>query len=156
MPQLDRRTFLRGSAAAAGAAVLGGPFQGFVARAANAAAIGVSESEAAVVVSRGLLENLGRDETQAVVGHLIGCIANGDLRILAGLNAVFQSVGRNGWLRSRRNCGSVSRSGVATASASSAPLAQIRPRLAGASATPRMRRGVPAAPSTRSRHPTPQ
>jgi secreted PhoX family phosphatase len=37
MPQLDRRTFLRGSAAAAGAAVLGGPFQGFVARAANAA-----------------------------------------------------------------------------------------------------------------------
>ena len=46
-----------------------------------------------MVVSRGLLENLGRDETQAVVGHLIGCIANGDLRILAGLNAVFQSVG---------------------------------------------------------------
>ena len=37
MRQIDRRTFLRGSAAAAGAAVLGGgPFQGFVARAANA------------------------------------------------------------------------------------------------------------------------
>ena len=38
MPQLDRRTFLRGSAATAGAVMLGGPFQGFVARAANAAA----------------------------------------------------------------------------------------------------------------------
>jgi len=38
MRQLDRRTFLRGSAATAGAAVLGGPFQGFVARAALAAA----------------------------------------------------------------------------------------------------------------------
>ena len=37
MPQLDRRTFLRGSAATAGAVMLGGPFQGFVARAANAA-----------------------------------------------------------------------------------------------------------------------
>ncbi|HEY7698333.1 MAG TPA: M48 family metalloprotease, partial [Vicinamibacteria bacterium] len=61
--------------------------------AANAAAIGVSESEAALVVSRGLLESLPRDETQAVVGHLIGCVANGDLRTLAGLNAVFQSVG---------------------------------------------------------------
>ena len=36
MTQIDRRTFLRGSAAAAGALVLGGPFQGFAARAANA------------------------------------------------------------------------------------------------------------------------
>jgi uncharacterized protein len=36
MTRIDRRTFLRGSAAA-GATVLGGPFQGFVARAANAA-----------------------------------------------------------------------------------------------------------------------
>jgi secreted PhoX family phosphatase len=36
MSQIDRRTFLRGSAAAAGAVALGGPFQGFVARAANA------------------------------------------------------------------------------------------------------------------------
>jgi uncharacterized protein len=36
MRQIDRRTFLRGSAATAGAVVLGGPFQGFAARAANA------------------------------------------------------------------------------------------------------------------------
>jgi Zn-dependent protease with chaperone function len=60
---------------------------------ANAAAIGVSENEASVVVSRGLLTGLDRDETQAVVAHLIGSVANGDLRILASLNAVFQSMG---------------------------------------------------------------
>jgi secreted PhoX family phosphatase len=37
MRQIDRRTFLRGSAATAGAVILGGPFQGFAARAASAA-----------------------------------------------------------------------------------------------------------------------
>jgi len=37
MAALDRRTFLRGAAVAAGGAVLGGPFQGFVARSAAAA-----------------------------------------------------------------------------------------------------------------------
>ncbi len=63
------------------------------AEAPNAAAVGVSETDAAVVVSRGLLAGLGRDEIQAVVGHLIGSVANGDLRILASLNAVFQSMG---------------------------------------------------------------
>ena len=39
----------------------------------------MSENEAAVVVSRGLLDELRRDETQAVVGHLISSVANGDL-----------------------------------------------------------------------------
>ena len=39
MPQIDRRTFLRGSAATAGAMMLGGPFQGSAARAANAATL---------------------------------------------------------------------------------------------------------------------
>jgi secreted PhoX family phosphatase len=37
MQQVDRRAFLRGTVVTAGAAVLGGPFQGFVARAASAA-----------------------------------------------------------------------------------------------------------------------
>ena len=36
MVSVDRRTFLRGAAVAAGGAVLGGPFQGFVARSAAA------------------------------------------------------------------------------------------------------------------------
>src|SRR5918996_1876091 len=39
MRQIDRRTFLRGSAATAGAVLLGGPFQGFAARAAKAASL---------------------------------------------------------------------------------------------------------------------
>jgi Zn-dependent protease with chaperone function len=60
---------------------------------ANAGVLGVSENEAAVVGSRGLLTGLGRDETQAVAAHLIGSVANGDLRILASLNALFQSMG---------------------------------------------------------------
>ncbi|MGH9335322.1 MAG: M48 family metalloprotease, partial [Vicinamibacteria bacterium] len=59
----------------------------------NAAAVGSSEKEAIVVVSRGVLGKLDRDETQAVVGHLIGSIGSGDLRILGGLNAVFQCAG---------------------------------------------------------------
>jgi hypothetical protein len=37
MRQIERRTLLKGAAATAGAAILGGPFQGFVARAAGAA-----------------------------------------------------------------------------------------------------------------------
>jgi secreted PhoX family phosphatase len=51
MRQIDRRTFLRGSAATAGAVVLGGPFQGFAARAANAV------SPAAPVPSLGPVED---------------------------------------------------------------------------------------------------
>lgn len=42
MRQISRRTLLRGAAATAGATVLGGPFQGFVARAARAAGDGPS------------------------------------------------------------------------------------------------------------------
>jgi hypothetical protein len=44
MPQIDRRTFLRGSAATAGAMMLGGPFQGFAARAANAAMLAAPQT----------------------------------------------------------------------------------------------------------------
>jgi Zn-dependent protease with chaperone function len=62
-------------------------------KAANAAALGSTEGEAVLVVSRGLLESLDREQTQAVAGHLIGSVANGDLRVLSSLNAVFQSVG---------------------------------------------------------------
>jgi secreted PhoX family phosphatase len=38
MSQIERRTFLKGAATTAGIAILGGPFQGFVARAAGAVA----------------------------------------------------------------------------------------------------------------------
>src|SRR5439155_19456732 len=40
--------------------------------AANAAAIGSSHEDGAVVVSRRLLDELDRDETQAIVAHVIG------------------------------------------------------------------------------------
>lgn len=49
--------------------------------AANAAAVGTGPDDATIVVTTGLLSTLDRDETQAVLGHLIGSVGNGDLRI---------------------------------------------------------------------------
>jgi hypothetical protein len=39
---------------------------------ANTAVLGSSHDDAVVLVSRRLLDELDRDETQAVVGHLVG------------------------------------------------------------------------------------
>jgi Zn-dependent protease with chaperone function len=61
--------------------------------AANAAAIGSSHEDAAVVVSRRLLDELDRDETQAVVAHLIGAVGNGDLRVALALLSLFRTIG---------------------------------------------------------------
>ncbi len=61
--------------------------------AANAAAIGTSPEDAAVVVSRRLLDEMDRTETQGVIGHLVGSIANGDLRIAFRILSVFQAFG---------------------------------------------------------------
>jgi Zn-dependent protease with chaperone function len=61
--------------------------------AANAAAIGSSHEDATVVVSRRLLDELDRDETQAVVGHLIGAVGNGDLRVALALLSLFRTIG---------------------------------------------------------------
>jgi Zn-dependent protease with chaperone function len=61
-------------------------------RASNAAAIGTSAENAALVVTRGLLDDLDRDETQGVVAHLIGSIGNGDLRISLSITAAFQAI----------------------------------------------------------------
>jgi len=54
----------------------------------NAFAAGTQVSKAAVIVTRGLLEHLERDELQSVVAHEFGHILNGDMRLnmrLAGL-----------------------------------------------------------------------
>jgi len=54
----------------------------------NAFAAGTHVSRAAVIVTRGLLECLDRDELQGVVAHEFGHILNGDMRLnlrLAGL-----------------------------------------------------------------------
>ncbi len=60
---------------------------------ANAALIGSAPGDAAIVVSRRLLDDFTRDETQAILGHLIGSMANGDLRIAFTVVSVFQTLG---------------------------------------------------------------
>src|SRR4030095_770328 len=47
----------------------------------NAAAVGSSPNDATPIISRRILDECDRDETQGVIGHLIGSIGNGDLRI---------------------------------------------------------------------------
>jgi Zn-dependent protease with chaperone function len=59
----------------------------------NAAAVGTSMRDATVVVSRRMLDELDRDQTQAVIGHLIGSVGNGDLKIAIILLSVYQTFG---------------------------------------------------------------
>nr|MBA2450230.1 M48 family metalloprotease [Chloroflexota bacterium] len=59
----------------------------------NAAAIGSGPHDATVVVSRRLLDEFDRDQTQAALGHLIGSIGNGDLRIAFAIVSVYQTFG---------------------------------------------------------------
>jgi len=47
----------------------------------NAFAAGFSENNAAIIVTRGLLERLNRDELQAVIAHEFSHIQNGDMRL---------------------------------------------------------------------------
>jgi Zn-dependent protease with chaperone function len=60
---------------------------------ANAAVIGASRREATLIIPRRLLDELDRDETQGVIGHLIGSVGNGDLRIATLIVSVFQTSG---------------------------------------------------------------
>jgi Zn-dependent protease with chaperone function len=63
------------------------------ARVANAAAVGSSAEDATIVVSRPLLDDLNRDETQGVLAHLVASIGNGDLRAAMSIVAIFQTFG---------------------------------------------------------------
>ncbi len=58
----------------------------------NAFAAGFSPSEAAVVVTRGALENLNRDELQGVIGHEFSHILNGDMRLNLRLMGVLGGI----------------------------------------------------------------
>ena len=60
---------------------------------ANAAAVGSSPDDATIVVSRALLDDLERDETQGILGHLVASIGNGDLRAAMSIVAIFQTFG---------------------------------------------------------------
>jgi Zn-dependent protease with chaperone function len=59
----------------------------------NAGAVGVGIDDVTVLVTRGLLDRLDRDETQAVVGHVVGSIGNGDLRIVSIIFSIYQTWG---------------------------------------------------------------
>jgi heat shock protein HtpX len=54
----------------------------------NAFATGASRNAALVAVSGGLLENMNADEVEAVLGHEIGHVANGDMVTLALIQGV--------------------------------------------------------------------
>ena len=60
---------------------------------ANAAAVGSSPEDATIVVSRSLLDDLDRDETQGVLAHLVASVGNGDLRGAMSIIAIFQTFG---------------------------------------------------------------
>jgi heat shock protein HtpX len=54
----------------------------------NAFATGAFKNEALVAVSTGLLESMSRDEVEAVLGHEIGHVANGDMVTLTLIQGV--------------------------------------------------------------------
>jgi Zn-dependent protease with chaperone function len=60
---------------------------------ANAAATSSPDGEPIVLVTCGLLDQLSRQEIQAVVGHLVGSIGNGDWRLMCSLMGVFETLG---------------------------------------------------------------
>ncbi len=64
----------------------------------NAAVVGYAIDDCNLVVTRGLLRSLDRNETQGVIAHLIGSVGNGDLKILSLLFSVFQTFGLLGIL----------------------------------------------------------
>ncbi|MGH7268660.1 MAG: M48 family metalloprotease, partial [Candidatus Rokuibacteriota bacterium] len=59
----------------------------------NAACVGRSADDATVIVGRRILDELDRDATQGVIGHLVASIANGDLRIAFVTVSVFKTFG---------------------------------------------------------------
>ncbi|MEP6593246.1 MAG: M48 family metalloprotease, partial [Acidobacteriota bacterium] len=61
--------------------------------AANAAVLGSTGAGATIVVSRGLLDDFSREDTQALAGHLVASISNGDLEIASVLGSTLQTFG---------------------------------------------------------------
>jgi Zn-dependent protease with chaperone function len=61
--------------------------------AANAGAFGRGPGDATIVVSRGLLEGLDREETEGVVAQLVASIGNGDLHASMTILSVVEALG---------------------------------------------------------------
>lgn len=59
----------------------------------NAAVVGTTPADATLLVSRPLLDTLDRAQTQGVIGHLIGSLGNGDLRIAFLMTSVLLTCG---------------------------------------------------------------
>lgn len=59
----------------------------------NAAVTGLSFDDSTILVTRGLLDTLDRDETQGVIAHLVGSVGNGDLRIASIIFSIYQTWG---------------------------------------------------------------
>jgi len=57
----------------------------------NAFATGMSRNKALVAVSAGLLDNMSRDEVEAVLGHEIAHVANGDMITLTLIQGVLNT-----------------------------------------------------------------
>lgn len=64
----------------------------------NAFALGVRSGRGTVVVTRGLLEKLDRDELQAVLAHEIGHLRCGDARLMTALLGLRRAVSVVGWV----------------------------------------------------------
>ena len=60
---------------------------------ANAAVVGTSPEDARIVISRRLLDDLDRDQLQALLAHLIASAGNGDLKIAFKVTSVFETCG---------------------------------------------------------------
>jgi len=69
----------------------------------NAVAIGLTTDDAVLLATTGFLDRLDRDERQAIVAHLVGSVANGDLEIAAVILSVFQTWGVLALLLERRS-----------------------------------------------------
>lgn len=57
----------------------------------NAFATGMSRNDALVAVSTGLLRNMSRDEVEAVLGHEVAHVANGDMVTMALIQGVLNT-----------------------------------------------------------------
>ncbi len=73
---------------------VGTPEVGIYEGAPNAFATGAFRNDAFVAVSTGLLESMTRDEVEAVLGHEISHVANGDMVTLTVIQGVVNTVGR--------------------------------------------------------------
>jgi Zn-dependent protease with chaperone function len=60
---------------------------------ANAATIGTSHLDARLLISRRMLDELNRDQLQAVLAHLIASIGNGDLHVAFTVTSIFETCG---------------------------------------------------------------